>query len=213
MAVLLISLGASLALSRGDAKMKGVAEDIVATIREAQNRAISTTPDRFGDENVKAWKVALDSTSYNLIGMVPDSANPHDLLTDKLEKENLLPNGMVIENISNTDFQPIITQGLPIYINFTTPFGKSYQSPLLLNEVSDCNWSDGSASGKMLPTKEYFPQGPNCKNEVTSVDLNPSINISGSETAIYYRFRLKYQNKYGPIVKIYTTGDVSLEDK
>jgi hypothetical protein len=171
--------------------LESYSRGIISGIREAQNHAISTTPDK-GGRDAKVWGLRVNNDSYELISLVENGGSTLAEFQEK--KTELLPNMTV--QLTTKDG----AKTTPIYFFFSTPFGKAYQGFDSFLTPTGCTWK---LSGK--PTNDYGLNPIDCGSVYTSPDA------SNDQQNIYYKIQLKYHDKLGPVITIRSDGDIDLK--
>lgn len=186
-AVLMLLSASTFVLLRNQAEVNQTAETIISTVRDAQNRSISITPDK-NDNDAKVWAVSVNSTDIKLLSLY---ATPDNKLGTLAEDTQPLPPRMTIR-IKRDPGDGTLVVVPSAHIAFAPPFAKSY---LLASSL--CNTSvnlppkgapitDPAASlgctwwPSKKPTEEWEIKNPNSENSKVIITLsqgNASANI------------------------------------
>lgn len=180
-AVLLLLGAGALMATRTQFTVDGIAEDILSTIRDAQNRAVSIM-DGPGVGTTKVWGVRLydnggGSFQYRLVDFYSSGGTD---LSGSLQTAKTLPGGATLEvkfrdgsgavRSLNTD-----QAGVLGYVSYSTPFGKAYLTrDSLTNKTKPaCLWTNAPAT----QYKDYFPDPTRCGEYYVSANFNSNIDM------------------------------------
>jgi type II secretory pathway pseudopilin PulG len=188
-AILMILSATAFLTIRDQVIVDSSAEEFLTAVREAQNRAISVTPDSDGN-TTKVWAAFSDADNFNLLSLFGLPTEEPEYLTTFIEKQNLNPQSTKITiNATNSGSSEVLTE---TYIAYASPFGKPY---LLKNNScanagnTICQWKKSSK-----PNEEW---------EVISSD----VVVGGTD---YIRVEFS-RNEHVAAVIINSNGDARIE--
>ncbi len=161
----LISVSALLG-SKKQAIVDSVAEELISTLRESQNKAISVMKGKIEPSvascETKVWGVLIENNNFNLISYKDcDGSTITSDLTLVTEKINLAPYNTEIVVNSTTVIDSL-------YVSYATPFGKAYMSQ------TESTWLE-----KLSPVKDWAPSS---LSPITEVEI--TIKSSEAERKI-----------------------------
>lgn len=170
------------------------AEEIVISIRSAQNKAIAVERDQNGAAT-KIWGVKINNIGHHLISLVPLGANNVQETATSYAMIKA-PTGVQVD-VQYGDPNSL-TSPDSLYVFFVNPFGTGYISPNIMTGSSVCFWINNGPSQKI--THEFYPNG------VASCDF------ASTETRSNYVARITLSRGNGSsVVVVSPNGDTSIE--
>lgn len=165
--ILLIIGAPALVSARYQFMVDSVTEDIISTIRIAQNNAISI---KGGSSctDAKVWGVKIESNDYVLAHVCPDPP-PAPLSTET--------------SATSTKPYPAVTIGTNAYVYFTAPFG---EARLFTVAPVGTTWSEDASRIEQSYTNSAFPTllpqniSVSYRGRTRTVTINPNGDVVGN---------------------------------